>query len=91
MGSYSGNPNAHPDPGIPLKHYVDSIRVFRFVQNCDSFWRKQFLEMDDVDTQWKEVLDELSIAEFHYLTSQLKSPVFCSEIKSIFANPDPER
>ncbi len=26
--------------GIPLRYYVDSLRVFHFVQGRDSFWRK---------------------------------------------------
>jgi len=37
--------------GIPLRYYVDSLRVFRFVQGRDSVWRKHVLETDDVDTQ----------------------------------------
>ena len=27
--------------GLPLCYYVDSLRVFRFVQGRDSVWRKQ--------------------------------------------------
>ncbi len=37
--------------GMPLRYYVDSLRVFRFVQGRDSFWRKHVLKTDDVDTQ----------------------------------------
>jgi hypothetical protein len=29
--------------GIPLRYYVDSLRVLRFVQGRDSFWRKHVL------------------------------------------------
>jgi len=39
--------------GIPLRYYVDSLRVFRFVQNRDSFWRKHILQTDEADPQWK--------------------------------------
>jgi hypothetical protein len=37
--------------GLPLRYYVDSLRVFRFVQGRDSFWRKHILQTDDVETQ----------------------------------------
>ena len=36
--------------GIPFKYYVDSLRVFRFVQGRDSMWRKHVLQTDGVDT-----------------------------------------
>ena len=42
--------------GIPLRYYVDSLRVFRFVQGRDSFWRasqmrsRHVLQTDDVGT-----------------------------------------
>lgn len=42
--------------GIPLRYYVDSFSVFRFVQSRDSFWRKHVALTDDVDPQWKKVL-----------------------------------
>lgn len=31
--------------GIPLRYYVDSLRVFRFVQGRDSIWRKHVLQV----------------------------------------------
>ena len=37
--------------GIPLRYYVDSLRVFRFVQGRDSFWRKHILQTDEADPQ----------------------------------------
>lgn len=42
--------------GIPLRYYVDNLRVFRFIQDRDSVWRKNVLGTDDVNTQWREVL-----------------------------------
>lgn len=42
--------------GLPLRYYVDSLRVFRFVQGRDSVWRKHVLETDDVDTQWRKMM-----------------------------------
>jgi hypothetical protein len=32
--------------GIPLRYYVDSLRVFRFVQGRDSIWRKHVLQTE---------------------------------------------
>lgn len=61
--------------GIPFKYYVDSLRVFRFVQGRDSFWRKHVLETDDVDTQWKKVMEELSIKVSFALSPQAKGKI----------------
>jgi hypothetical protein len=61
--------------GIPFRYYVDSLRVFRFVQGRDSFWRKHVLETDDVDTQWKKVMGELSIKVTHALSPQAKGKI----------------
>jgi hypothetical protein len=36
--------------GIPLRYYVDSLRVFRFIHGRDSVGRKHVLQTDDVDT-----------------------------------------
>lgn len=47
--------------GLPLRYYVDNLRVFRFVQRRDSHWRKQVLETDDVDPQWRQVLRLLGV------------------------------
>ena len=34
--------------GLPYSFYVDSHSIFRFVQGRDSFWRKHYLQTDDV-------------------------------------------
>jgi hypothetical protein len=47
--------------GIPLQYYVDSLRVFRFVQGRDSFWRKHVLQTDEADPQWRQVMRVLGI------------------------------
>ncbi len=47
--------------GLPLRYCVDSLRVFRFVQGRDSFWRKHILETDDVDTQWRRMMRLLGV------------------------------
>jgi transposase len=37
--------------GIPWRYYVDSLRIFRFVQGRDSVWRKHVLQTDEADPQ----------------------------------------
>jgi hypothetical protein len=37
--------------GLPLRYYVDSLRVFCFVQGRDSFWRKHVLLTDETEPQ----------------------------------------
>jgi hypothetical protein len=58
--------------GIPFEYYVDSLRVFRFVQGRDSVWRKHVLQTDDIDTQWKKVMEALSINITYALSPQAK-------------------
>jgi hypothetical protein len=61
--------------GLPLRYYVDSLRVFRFVQGRDSFWRKHVLETDDVDTQWRKMMRILGIDVTYALSPQAKGKV----------------
>jgi hypothetical protein len=61
--------------GIPLRYYVDSLRIFRFVQGRDSFWRKHVLETDDVDTQWRKMLRVLGVDVIYALSPQAKGKV----------------
>jgi hypothetical protein len=61
--------------GLPLRYYVDSLRVFRFVQGRDSFWRKHVLETDDIDTQWRQMMRLLGVDVVHALSPQAKGKV----------------
>jgi len=61
--------------GIPLRYYVDSLRVFRFVQGRDSVWRKHVLQTDDVDTQWGKMMRILGVDVTHALSPQAKGKV----------------
>ncbi len=61
--------------GIPLRYYVDSLRVFRFVQTRDSFWRKHVLETDEAAPQWKQVMDRLGVGVSYALSPQAKGKV----------------
>ena len=61
--------------GIPLRYYVDSLRVFRFVQGRDSVWRKHVLQTDDVDTQWGKMMRVLGVNVTYALSPQAKGKV----------------
>jgi hypothetical protein len=61
--------------GIPLCYYVDSLRVFRFVQGRDSFWRKHILQTDEADTQWRQVMRILGVDVTFALSPQAKGKV----------------
>jgi len=61
--------------GLPLRYYVDSLRVFRFVQGRDSFWRKHVLETDDVVTQWGKIMHLLNVDVTYALSPQAKGKV----------------
>jgi len=61
--------------GIPLRYYVDSLRVFRFVQGRDSVWRKHVLQTDDVDTQWGKMMRVLGVGVIYALSPQAKGKV----------------
>lgn len=61
--------------GLPLRYYVDSLRVFRFVQGRDSFWRKHVLQTDDVDTQWHKMMRLLGVDVTFALSPQAKGKV----------------
>ena len=54
---------------------MDSLRVFRFVQGRDSFWRKHVLETDETDTQWRQVMRLLNVDVTHALSPQAKGKV----------------
>jgi len=61
--------------GLPLKYYVDNLRVFRFVQKRDSFWRKHVLETDNIDPQWRQVMRLLKVDVTYALSPQAKGKV----------------
>lgn len=61
--------------GLPLCYYVDSLRVFRFVQGRDSVWRKHVLQTDDVDTQWGKMMRVLGVDVSYALSPQAKGKV----------------
>jgi transposase len=61
--------------GIPLSYYVDNLRVFRFVQYRDSFWRNHVLQTDEVDPQWRQVMRIMGVKVTYALSPQAKGKV----------------
>ncbi len=61
--------------GLPLRYYVDSLRVFRFVRGRDSNWQKQVLQTDEVDTQWALIMKTLGIGVVYALSPQAKGKI----------------
>lgn len=61
--------------GLPLRYYVDSLRVFRFVQGRDSIWRKHVLQTDDADTQWGKMMGRLGVDVIYALSPQAKGKI----------------
>jgi hypothetical protein len=61
--------------GLPLRYYVDNLRVFRFVPERDSVWRKNILETEDIITQWQQVLAVLKVEVTYALSPQAKGKV----------------
>ena len=61
--------------GIPLQYYVDSLRVFRFVQGRDSFWRKHVLQTDEAEPQWRKVMRTLGVDVIYALSPQAKGKI----------------
>ncbi|MBT9150271.1 MAG: hypothetical protein DDT40_00439 [candidate division WS2 bacterium] len=61
--------------GIPLRYYVDSLRVFRFVQGRDSFWRKHILQTDEANPQWRQVMNIIGVDVTFALSLEAKGKV----------------
>ena len=61
--------------GVPFRYYVDSHSVFRFVQGRDSMWRHHYLQTDDVDTQWKMVLNDCNVDVTYALSPQARGKI----------------
>jgi len=61
--------------GFPYSYYVDSHSIFRFVQKRDSFWRTHHKLTDDVDPQWKQVLNDCQVKITYALSPQARGKV----------------
>jgi hypothetical protein len=54
--------------GFPFSYYVDSHSIFRFVQGRDSIWRDHHKLTDEVDPQWKQVLQDCGVKLLYALS-----------------------
>lgn len=61
--------------GFPLRYYVDQLRVFRFIQERDSIWRKHILQTDDVDPQWRMMMRVCGVDVIYALSPQAKGKI----------------
>jgi hypothetical protein len=61
--------------GFPLAYYVDSHSIFRFVQGRDSFWRNHYRVTDEVNPQWKQVLEDCRVSVTYALSPQAKGKI----------------
>lgn len=61
--------------GLPYSYYVDSHRIFRFVQGRDSIWRKHHLLTDEATPQWKQVLEDCNVKVIHSLSPQARGKI----------------
>lgn len=61
--------------GLPYSYYVDSHRIFRFVQSRDSFWRRHHKLTDEASPQWKQVLDDCNVKVIHSLSPQARGKI----------------
>jgi hypothetical protein len=61
--------------GFPFSYYVDSHSIFRFVQGRDSIWRDHRQLTDQVDPQWKQVLEDCGVKVIYALSPQAKGKI----------------
>ena len=61
--------------GLPLKIYVDSHSIFRFVRGRDEIHNKHHLMTDESNPQWKQVLNDCQVEVIHALSPQAKGKV----------------
>ena len=61
--------------GLPVRYYVGNLRVFRFIQKRDSFWRNHVLETDDADPQWRQIMRLLKVGVTYALSPQAKGKI----------------
>lgn len=61
--------------GLPFSYYVDCHSIFRFVQGRDSVWRDHQKLTDDVDPQWKQVLQDCGVKLTYALSPQAKGKI----------------
>lgn len=61
--------------GCPQKYYSDQHSIFRFVEKRDSQWKKNVLQTDAVDPEWKQVLKDCGVSVIYALSPQAKGKI----------------
>jgi len=61
--------------GLPLKMYVDSHSIFRYVKGRDELHYKNYPMTDEVMPQWKQVLSDCQVDVIHALSPQAKGKI----------------
>ena len=61
--------------GLPLKIYVDSHSIFRFVRGRDEPHYKHHLMTDEATPRWKQVLNDCQVDVIHALSPQAKGKI----------------
>lgn len=61
--------------GVPLKYYVDSHSIFRYIESRDSLHKKYVLREEDANVQWRKVLRDLKVSVTYALSPQAKGKV----------------
>lgn len=63
--------------GLPLSYYSDQHSIFRYVKDRDknNRWNIYTKFTDDVDTQWKQVLNDCRVKPIYALSPQAKGKI----------------
>jgi hypothetical protein len=61
--------------GLPLKYYVDSHSIFRFVRGRDELHYSNSLQTDETNPQWKQVLEDCGVEVIYALSPQAKGKI----------------
>ena len=61
--------------GIPYSYYVDSHSIYRFVQGRDNNWINHYKLTDEVEPQWKQVLNDCGVKVIYALSPQAKGKI----------------
>lgn len=61
--------------GFPYSYYVDSHSIFRFVRGRDELHYRHYLQTDEVDPQWKQVLEGCGVKIIYALSPQAKGKI----------------
>jgi hypothetical protein len=61
--------------GLPYSYYVDCHSIFRFVRGRDDFHYRHHAQTDELDPQWKQVLEDCNVKVIYALSPQAKGKI----------------